>query len=286
MMTPIAIDPSPSPSPAPVLSLQEIASKVFYSGVGGHLALKHWMQANDRDIAAILAQIRVSLENSKVGTNEKETVIALIQDLLIQEFLEAHPTQQMRTQSYKDVFANFKVRKQVRENLDKMSIEALLGYVFKERIEVLSRLLRQQAQEKQYRNEQIEAIGELKTLLVACQPAPGEIAKSIVLAQSDEEIFKFRMIAKQADFDLNRYLEKNISGEISEKQQKFSIPYEIFQQLNTALTAHTDKNTNLMTSQQLQIVELNKQITQTWEFLSNFSKRLHDTVHAIISNMR
>ena len=289
MKTPLAISPH----------ITELANEAFYIDKANSLSLKSWLKDNDQDIALILEQANVILKDRNdelkripqagkqpLTDEEIEYAVGILRDLMTQELAKHHPTQQMLSQSRDEAFANFKVRNKVRLDLNAMSIETLLMHVFKERIDVLGDLLRTQAREKQQRNDQIEAMGELKTLLAGCQPMQGEAGKPIMVAQSHEQVAKLKLSAMQAKFDLAPYLEKDMNNGMLAKSHEIALPYAAYQQLNTALTAHTDKQTNLVTSQQLQIVELNKQITQAWEFLSHLNKRHHDTLQTIIHNMR
>jgi hypothetical protein len=268
--------------------ITELAHEAFSIDKDNSISLKSWLKDNEKDIADILAQAKVILKERKpnLSAEEIDYAITVLRDPLVHELAATHPTQKMLTQSREEAFANFKVRKLARANLNKMSIDTLLLYVFSERANVLSDSLRSLAQKKQQRNEQIEAIGKLKTLMAGCQPVQGEPVKAIVVAESHEEIIKLKLTALEAEFDLTPYINRDLNKASLDKNHEFALPFAAYQQLNTALTTHTEKCTADATSEQLQIVELNKKINQVWEFLSNFNKRHHDTLQTIISNMR
>lgn len=254
--------------------------------------LNDWQQRNEQNIYRIHEQAKKILEERNEKLKQKpedgkeeltkdqiDYAVNILCDRLIDQYVPQTPVQREIDQARRNAFSI--IHEKVQQNLNHLSLETLIAYVFKERINVLTDVLRDELRKKQLRNEQIEALGALKTMLAGLQPDTGEALKKVTIAGSHEEIVKLRVAAKQANFDLASHLDQNMVD-----KTKITQSYAAYQKLTTALTQETDKNTHLDTSQQLLLTELKKQIDQCWEFMSHFSKRHHDTIQTIISNMR
>lgn len=259
---------------------------------------KIWQQTNKQDIYRIRQKARELLEQRNAALPEKaesgnerltEEQINYALDGLCEamtaEYLQQTPTQRQIDLARQNAFSSLdlKLRDKVQQNLNGFSIETLIAYVFSERIKALDEVIREEVRKKQLRNEQMEAIGELKTMLAGVQPDTGETQKKVTIAKSDKEIMALTVTAQKANFDLTPFIDNNEAGKFA---TKIVLPYASYNQLNTALTAHTDKYTNQDTNQQFLLTELYKRLNQCWEFMSTFSKRHHDTIQTIISNMR
>lgn len=224
-----------------------------------------------------------SLSNKKALTEDQiEHALAVLRDLMVDELAELHPTQQAVAQSRQAAFNQFSIRREIRINLDTCSIETLLAYVFDERVDILSKVLRQLAGERQTHNDRLEALNQLKTLLNGHQPQQGELVKTIKIADSHEHILTLDLAARRAGFDLHSYKQKHTSDE----HGTLELPYANYQQLMTALSGHSDKLANLSTTQQLTLTETQKHYNQAIEIRSTLSKKWHDTAQTVISNMR
>ena len=262
-----------------------------------------WFKDNNDDIALIVQRAQTTLHErndaldnassdgmNKLDADQMQYALSILERLLAEELAATHPTQQMMTQARQQAFSAFPLRSKVRENLSALSIDALIACVFNERVTVLSGLARMKAKEVQRRNDQIEAVTHLRTMIMGGQPTEaeeGKTAKLVIIAHSSDDMVKLHLAAKLAQFDLAPYImEDKVSRVETVNRIKITLPYGIYQQLNTALTAHTDKHTTLLTGDQLSLTEYKKQIDQAWEFMSHYSKRHHDTLHSIISNMR
>lgn len=258
-------------------------------------SMKSWLAANHDDIQNVIQKAREILQERNeelkrspragekpLSEEDVEYVLSILRGPLVAELEAYSPTTQILNQTREETFSAFKVRKEVRVNLSELSIETLIWYIFQERITMLDKLIRTKAQEKQQKTDQIEAIGDLKTILAGCQPIQGETMRNIPIASSHEDIMKIQLVAKRANFNIDAYLRTNVAA----KHHELHLPYEKYQQLNTALTAHTDKVSTSITAQQLSLVETTKQREQSFEFLSHFNKRMHDTRQSIIGNMR
>jgi hypothetical protein len=228
-------------------------------------------------------ELETAPENGRNALNSADMTeaLAVLREWAIRDIYANKPSQKAANQTRTQAFDNFSIVKSDID-LEGCSIDVLIMYIFSQRVRILNDTLRQHAREKLRRNEQIEAINQVKTLLAGCQPVQGEAVKEVKIAHSHNEIAKLQLAAREADFDLSAYMDRNLSDE----KAKVNLPYAIYQQLNTALNAHTDKYTNLVTSQQLSVVELTKQINLSTEFMSYFNKRLYDTAQAVVSNMR
>lgn len=280
-------------------TIKDFKEKDYIKTIAGTLAAdSHGADIDALAVDALVAKIEKKLDerNEKLAltpvegetplnSDQKAYAIAAIRDLLVQELAANFPSQQSLIEARERAAAEFTVRGKICLSLDNMSIEAIVAFVFHERIDVLSKYVRAQAQELAQRNTQMEAIGNLKTLFAGHQPTQGETTlKEVTVASSHAEIIKLQLAAKMAQFNLQPHLDKRDDSQAKIIDQVV-LPYAVYQQINTALAGHTDKYTNLVTSQQFMLTERKKQLDQCWEFLSTFSKRSHDTVQTIIRNM-
>ena len=250
---------------------------------------------HEADITGLLEKARTQLiqRNDKIRSNptadrkaltddQIEHVLDALRDLMVDELVSLHPTQQALSQSRQMAFEQFPIRKEININLDTCSIEALLTYVFNTRVDILTDTLRQLAKERQAHNDRLDALNQLKTQLAGHQPQQGEAIKTVTIADSHANILTLDKAAKMAGFDFSFYKQKDLNDESA----VFELSFAHYQQLMTALSGYADKLANLSTTQQLTLTETEKQRSQTIEIRSMLSKKWHDTNQTIIHNLK
>ena len=220
---------------------------------------------------------KVSEEESAQVEESQEQVLNVSQQVkaAVNEAFRGTDASPLLYQEVTDTVVN--IAKQKSFSLSQMSIDALIAAVMLDRYNAMQDLVQRQAEKVQQMNDQLRALGMLKSDLAVYGT---DVSKPDDTVNLDKDGSKFAQMQKIAA-DNNLAIDWASFGIKDAKITQGNLA-----KLNQTIDTMTTSSTNIQSTEYNKLQDYAQKLTQALDLASNISKKLFDAVSNIVANLR